>query len=225
MRPSLPVLETRSLGSKYLPFFPYAAIVNDLATLGQRMRHFRTNAGLTLDQLGGRRGRRASQLSLMETASASPGSRCSAPSPAGSAPGLRTARSRPPERACGARDRARPRAVEPRLRRTRPPRDPRRQGHGATTRCARWSDCTTNWPAARARPSRHRRRPARQHRAARHDARARQPPARDRAARRRPVAQGRAPSGALTHRRRARWPSTSGSSWSTSTTCRTRRGR
>ena len=26
--------------------------VNDLATLGQRMRHFRTSAGLTLDQLG-----------------------------------------------------------------------------------------------------------------------------------------------------------------------------
>ena len=27
-------------------------LVNDLVTLGQRIRHFRTSAGLTLDQLG-----------------------------------------------------------------------------------------------------------------------------------------------------------------------------
>ena len=40
--------------------------VNDLATLGQRMRHFRTEAGLTLDQLGADVGVAASQLSLME---------------------------------------------------------------------------------------------------------------------------------------------------------------
>jgi transcriptional regulator with XRE-family HTH domain/predicted transcriptional regulator len=40
--------------------------VNDLATLGQRMRHFRTAAGLTLEQLGADVGIAASQLSLME---------------------------------------------------------------------------------------------------------------------------------------------------------------
>jgi XRE family transcriptional regulator, fatty acid utilization regulator len=40
--------------------------VNDLATLGQRLRHFRGEAGLTLDQLGERVGIAASQLSLME---------------------------------------------------------------------------------------------------------------------------------------------------------------
>ena len=40
--------------------------VNDLATLGQRMRHFRVAAGLTLDQLGATVGVAASQLSLME---------------------------------------------------------------------------------------------------------------------------------------------------------------
>ena len=40
--------------------------MNDLATLGQRIRHFRTSAGLTLDQLGARTGIAGSQLSLME---------------------------------------------------------------------------------------------------------------------------------------------------------------
>jgi predicted transcriptional regulator/transcriptional regulator with XRE-family HTH domain len=40
--------------------------VNDLVTLGQRIRHFRTGAGLTLDQLGERVGIAGSQLSLME---------------------------------------------------------------------------------------------------------------------------------------------------------------
>ena len=40
--------------------------MKDLATLGQRMRHFRTQAGLTLDQLGSEVGIAASQLSLME---------------------------------------------------------------------------------------------------------------------------------------------------------------
>ncbi len=40
--------------------------MDDLATLGQRMRHFRTEAGLTLDQLGTDVGVAASQLSLME---------------------------------------------------------------------------------------------------------------------------------------------------------------
>jgi transcriptional regulator with XRE-family HTH domain/predicted transcriptional regulator len=40
--------------------------VSDLATLGQRIRHFRGAAGLTLDQLGARVGVAASQLSLME---------------------------------------------------------------------------------------------------------------------------------------------------------------
>lgn len=40
--------------------------VKDLATLGQRMRHFRSEAGLTLDQLGAEVGVAGSQLSLME---------------------------------------------------------------------------------------------------------------------------------------------------------------
>ncbi|HXR44284.1 MAG TPA: helix-turn-helix domain-containing protein, partial [Pseudolysinimonas sp.] len=40
--------------------------MNDLATLGQRIRHFRGAAGLTLDQLGAAVGVAASQLSLME---------------------------------------------------------------------------------------------------------------------------------------------------------------
>ena len=40
--------------------------VNDLVTLGQRIRHFRTSAGLTLDQLGERVSIAGSQLSLME---------------------------------------------------------------------------------------------------------------------------------------------------------------
>ncbi|WP_084075052.1 helix-turn-helix transcriptional regulator [Demequina sp. NBRC 110052] len=38
----------------------------DLATLGRRVRHYRTAAGLTLDQLGGDVGLAASQLSLIE---------------------------------------------------------------------------------------------------------------------------------------------------------------
>jgi transcriptional regulator with XRE-family HTH domain len=46
--------------------------VNDLATLGQRIRHFRTDAGLTLDQLGGAVGVAASQLSLMENGKREP---------------------------------------------------------------------------------------------------------------------------------------------------------
>ncbi|WP_403020264.1 helix-turn-helix domain-containing protein [Salinibacterium sp. GXW1014] len=40
--------------------------MTDLATLGQRIRHFRTRAGLTLDQLGAEVGIAGSQLSLME---------------------------------------------------------------------------------------------------------------------------------------------------------------
>jgi transcriptional regulator with XRE-family HTH domain len=40
--------------------------MQDLATLGQRMRHFRTEAGLTLEQLGADVGVAGSQLSLME---------------------------------------------------------------------------------------------------------------------------------------------------------------
>ena len=40
--------------------------MNDLVTLGQRLRHFRNAAGLTLDQLGDRVGVAGSQLSLME---------------------------------------------------------------------------------------------------------------------------------------------------------------
>jgi transcriptional regulator with XRE-family HTH domain len=40
--------------------------MTDLATLGQRIRHFRTERGLTLDQLGSATGIAGSQLSLME---------------------------------------------------------------------------------------------------------------------------------------------------------------
>ena len=40
--------------------------MTDLATLGQRIRHFRNEAGLTLDQLGEQVGIAGSQLSLME---------------------------------------------------------------------------------------------------------------------------------------------------------------
>lgn len=40
--------------------------MSDLATLGQRIRHFRTASGLTLDQLGEKVGIAGSQLSLME---------------------------------------------------------------------------------------------------------------------------------------------------------------
>jgi len=46
--------------------------MNDLATLGQRIRHFRTAAGLTLDQLGDRVGIAGSQLSLMENGKREP---------------------------------------------------------------------------------------------------------------------------------------------------------
>jgi len=46
--------------------------MDDLATLGQRMRHFRTAAGLTLDQLGADVGIAASQLSLMENGKREP---------------------------------------------------------------------------------------------------------------------------------------------------------
>jgi len=40
--------------------------MTDLATLGQRIRHYRSAAGLTLDQLGVQVGIAGSQLSLME---------------------------------------------------------------------------------------------------------------------------------------------------------------
>lgn len=46
--------------------------MNDLATLGQRIRHFRTSSGLTLDQLGERVGIAGSQLSLMENGKREP---------------------------------------------------------------------------------------------------------------------------------------------------------
>ncbi|CAN5319415.1 hypothetical protein BH11ACT3_BH11ACT3_03510 [soil metagenome] len=46
--------------------------VNDLATLGQRIRHFRVAAGLTLDQLGAVVGIAPSQLSLMENGKREP---------------------------------------------------------------------------------------------------------------------------------------------------------
>ena len=46
--------------------------MNDLATLGQRIRHFRTAAGFTLDQLGDVVGIAGSQLSLMENGKREP---------------------------------------------------------------------------------------------------------------------------------------------------------
>jgi len=46
--------------------------MKDLATLGQRIRHFRTEAGLTLDQLGTVVGIAGSQLSLMENGKREP---------------------------------------------------------------------------------------------------------------------------------------------------------
>jgi transcriptional regulator with XRE-family HTH domain/predicted transcriptional regulator len=46
--------------------------VNDLVTLGQRIRHFRNAAGLTLDQLGAAVGIAGSQLSLMENGKREP---------------------------------------------------------------------------------------------------------------------------------------------------------
>ena len=60
------------LRGKEQRFFRYGAFVNDLATLGQRIRHFRTRAGLTLDQLGADVGVAASQLSLMENGKREP---------------------------------------------------------------------------------------------------------------------------------------------------------
>ncbi|MDI2097448.1 XRE family transcriptional regulator [Ruicaihuangia caeni] len=53
-------------------FFRYSEAVNDLVTLGQRIRHFRNAAGLTLDQLGAEVGIAGSQLSLMENGKREP---------------------------------------------------------------------------------------------------------------------------------------------------------
>ena len=57
---------------KYAKSFRKLHFMNDLATLGQRMRHFRSAAGLTLDQLGADVGVAASQLSLMENGKREP---------------------------------------------------------------------------------------------------------------------------------------------------------
>lgn len=46
--------------------------MNDLVTLGQRIRHFRSASGLTLDQLGEKVGVAGSQLSLMENGKREP---------------------------------------------------------------------------------------------------------------------------------------------------------
>ena len=46
--------------------------MSDLATLGQRIRHFRTAAGLTLDQLGAKVDLAGSQLSLIENGKREP---------------------------------------------------------------------------------------------------------------------------------------------------------
>ncbi|MET1042839.1 MAG: helix-turn-helix domain-containing protein [Microbacteriaceae bacterium] len=52
--------------------FRYGELVNDLVTLGQRIRHYRNEAGLTLDQLGNAVGMAGSQLSLMENGKREP---------------------------------------------------------------------------------------------------------------------------------------------------------
>ena len=46
--------------------------MNDLVTLGQRIRHYRTSSGMTLDQLGERVNIAGSQLSLMENGKREP---------------------------------------------------------------------------------------------------------------------------------------------------------
>jgi transcriptional regulator with XRE-family HTH domain len=46
--------------------------MTDIVTLGHRIRHFRTSAGLTLEQLGERTGTRASQWSLIENGKREP---------------------------------------------------------------------------------------------------------------------------------------------------------
>ena len=46
--------------------------MSDLVTLGQRIRHFRTAAGLTLDQLGAKVELAGSQLSLIENGKREP---------------------------------------------------------------------------------------------------------------------------------------------------------
>lgn len=56
----------RASAAKIVTSFVMVKLMNDLVTLGQRIRHFRTRAGLTLDQLGERVGIAGSQLSLME---------------------------------------------------------------------------------------------------------------------------------------------------------------
>ena len=192
------------------------------------MRHFRTEAGLTLDQLGADVGVAASQLSLMENGKREP--RLSLLGHDRRA----ARRSRCPS--CSSRPR---RASAPHLEieLDRAQSSPVyaelglpaiRAGKGMGDDTLRALVGLHQELARRSREAdRHARGGApRQHRAARHDARARQPPARDRGARRGPAAQGRprrrrahpplgAPDGrAARIRARAR-----------ATTCRTRRGR
>src|SRR6478735_8978411 len=59
-------------GGKIAGSFRMLQFMNDLATLGQRMRHFRTEAGITLEQLGSDVGVAPSQLSLMENGKREP---------------------------------------------------------------------------------------------------------------------------------------------------------
>jgi XRE family transcriptional regulator, fatty acid utilization regulator len=56
----------RKICAKNTDSFGIVKLMSDLVTLGQRIRHFRTQEGLTLDQLGSRVGVAGSQLSLME---------------------------------------------------------------------------------------------------------------------------------------------------------------
>lgn len=57
---------------KLLEFFRYCEGVQDLVTLGQRIRHFRTATGLTLDQVAERVPATASRLSLIENGRTEP---------------------------------------------------------------------------------------------------------------------------------------------------------
>ena len=54
------------INGKNIDSFDNVKIMRDLATLGQRIRHFRAAAGLTLDEASERVGTAASQLSLIE---------------------------------------------------------------------------------------------------------------------------------------------------------------
>ena len=140
---------------------PMKAGTPDLATLGHRIRHFRGERGLTLDQLGDAVGLAGSQLSLIENGKREPKlSTLDALAGGARRRARRPARPRGAEPPGRARARARPRAGEPALR--EPSGLPRsaRAAASPTRRSRRSSGCTASCSAARARPSRPPRRPA-----------------------------------------------------------------